>query len=152
MGTAALVDSWEEGAGDPGALGGLKHAALACAPPCASWERSASPAVAAKPAAGLAQQRAPVPPQPFRTELDWTGLDWTGLNERASKQRSMLARESYALLLLLVKCRVDPGPGPARMMGGYRPGEEVALLKEAKALAGPPSDSLTAPPAAGRGR
>lgn len=40
-----------------------------------------------------------------------------------------------------------PGEQPpqARMMGGYRPGEEVALIKEAKALAGPSAGGGTAP-------
>ena len=38
-------------------------------------------------------------------------------------------------------------------MGGYRPGEEVALLKEAKALAAPQQgEQQEAPAGAGRGR
>ncbi|GAB4818898.1 hypothetical protein N2152v2_005944 [Parachlorella kessleri] len=46
-----------------------------------------------------------------------------------------------------------PGPGSTRLMGGYRPGEEVALLKEAKSLAAPQQgEQQEAPAGVGRGR
>lgn len=47
---------------------------------------------------------------------------------------------------------IAPGEQPpqARMMGGYRPGEEMALIKEAKALAVPAASGGAAARVAGR--